>query len=335
MSSVHAHISNVRHVVLVTGAAGFVGRHLLHALAVANRSKSIFAWRRPSSTPSNTDRDSLGTQWQEIDLLKDEVVRKTILELKPTRIYHCAGAASVHDSWSRTLSSLEGNILATNNLLRAVSSTGIQCRILITGSALVYRPSDRAIDENAPVGPVSPYGLSKLGQEMLGQQYVEDGLQILLPRSFTHIGPGQSASYAASSFAQQIARIEINKAPPVIKVGALDAKRDLTDVRDTVRAYMMLMDHGKTGRHYNVCSGHAYQIRHVLDRLIDLAKVPVTVTVDESRLRPSDNPLLLGDPMRIKNEMGWNPQIPLQKTLKDLLEHWRNVEAGTAREDIS
>jgi GDP-4-dehydro-6-deoxy-D-mannose reductase len=323
------------NVVLVTGAAGFVGRHLLHTLAAANPSESIVAWRRPSSAPSNTDRDSLGTRWQEIDLLKDEVVRKTILELKPTRIYHCAGAASVHDSWDRTLSSLEGNILAANNLLRAVSLTGIQCRILITGSALVYRPSDQSIDENAPVGPVSPYGLSKLGQEMLAQQYVEDGLQILLPRSFTHIGPGQSASYAASSFAQQIARIEIKKAPPVIKVGALDAMRDLTDVRDTVQAYMMLMDHGKPGRPYNVCSGKAYPMRHVLNRLIDLAKVPVTVTVDESRLRPSDNPLLLGNPMRINNEMGWKPRIPLKQTLKDLLEHWRNVEDGNTREGLS
>ena len=323
------------NVVLVTGAAGFVGRHLLHTLAAANPSEPIFAWRRPSSTPSNTDRDSLGTHWQEIDLLKDEVVRKTILELNPTRIYHCAGAASVHDSWNRTLSSLEGNILATNNLLRAVSSTGIECRILIPGSALVYRPSNLAIDENMPVGPVSPYGLSKLGQEMLVQQYVEDGLQILLPRSFTHIGPGQAASYAASSFAQQIARIEIKKTPPVIKVGALDAKRDLTDVRDTVRAYMMLMDYGRPGRPYNVCSGRAYRIRDLLDDLIDLATVSVNVTVDESRLRPSDNPLLLGNPMRINNEMGWKPRIPLKQTLKDLLEHWRNVEGGNTRDSLS
>ena len=313
--------------VLVTGAAGFVGRHLLHILAAANPSESIVAWRRPSSTPSNTDRDTARSiRWQEIDLLKYEAVRKTILKLKPTRIYHCAGAASVHDSWDRTLNSLEGNILATNNLLRAVSSTGIQCRILITGSALVYRPSNQSIDENAPVGPVSPYGLSKLGQEMLAQQYVSDGLQILLPRSFTHIGPGQSASYAASSFAQQIARIEINKAPPVIKVGALDAIRDLTDVRDTVRAYMRLMDHGKPGRHYNVCSGYGYQIRHVLHQLIDLATVPVTVTVDESRLRPSDNPYMLGRRWRIRDEIGWNPQISLETTLQDLLQSWRDVE---------
>ena len=311
--------------VLVTGAAGFVGRHLLEALAAKNF--RIVAWRRPSSAPSNTDRDTAQSiRWQEIDLLKYEIVRKTILELKPTRIYHCAGAASVHDSWDRTLNSLEGNILATNNLLQAVSSTGIQCRILITGSALVYRPSGQSIDENAPVGPVSPYGLSKLRQEMLAQQYVEDGLQILLPRSFTHIGPGQSVSYAASSFAQQIARIEKQKAPPIIKVGALDAKRDLTDVRDTVRAYMRLMDHGKSGRSYNVCSGMAYPMRHVLRHLINLAKVPVTVTVDESRLRPSDNPLLLGNRLRIKDEIGWNPQISLETTLQDLLQYWRNVE---------
>ena len=317
-------------VVLVTGASGFVGKHLIEALEPSIG--SIFAWKRPVSG-ANWESVDLpqplsgrpGISWQEVDLLDNDGVAAALDLAKPTLIYHCGGAASVADSWDNTLVALEANVRGTDNLLRAVTASELAPKILVPGSALVYRPSDRAIQEDDPLGPVSPYGLSKLGQEMLAKQYAEENLSLLMTRSFTHIGPGQSVSYAASSFANQIARIEAELTPPVIWVGSLDARRDLTDVRDTVKAYISLMDNGTPGRPYNVCSGRAHRIGDILDGLIMHAKVSVSVKIDGSRQRPSDNQLLLGDPARLQQDVGWKPVIPLSQTLEDLLDYWRQI----------
>ena len=168
---------------------------------------------------------------------------------------------------SNNHATLRANVLGTEYLLTALRDHGAPARVLIPGSALVYRPSASAIDETAPLGPVSPYGLSKLAQEMLGLAAArQDGITVLISRSFTHVGPGQAPSYAASSFAEQIARIESGRAEPVLSVGNLEARRDLTDVRDTVRAYQLLMTRGTPATPYNVCSGTAYQIQEVLGR---------------------------------------------------------------------
>lgn len=320
------------NLVLVTGASGFVGSHLLHTLTTEGSATSVVAWKRPahdraepSAAPPRRRDDGPDIRWQDVDVLDRDLVAESIREIRPTQIYHCAGVASVHASWSQTLATLEGNVLGTDNLLRAVAESGVPSRVLVPGSALVYRPSDRALGEDDPLGPVSPYGFSKLAQEMLAQRYVDDGVAVLLTRSFTHIGPGQDAAYAASSFARQIARIEAKGLSPVIKVGALDARRDLTDVRDTVRAYTSLMQRGEPGRLYNVCSGRAHRIGDVLDGLIALATVSVQVETDASRLRPSDNPLLVGDRTRLTRETGWEPHLPLDQTLKDLLDDWRSI----------
>ena len=167
---------------------------------------------------------------------------------------------------------LEGNVRATDNLLSALRSLEPRPRVLIPGSALVYRPAAHAITEDDELGPVSPYAVSKLAQEMLAQQHVAEGADVVLTRSFTHVGPGQEPSYAASSFAEQIAHIEAGDREPVLKVGFLGAVRDLLDVRDTIRAYVALMKHGAAGRPYNVCSGQARAIGDVLDELLRLAR---------------------------------------------------------------
>ena len=317
-------------VVLVTGGTGFVGSHLLQLLSVSEPDVSLVAWRRPATPGRPTavrPRRNYGNEsrisWREVDLLSTADVRRAVDKDRPNVIYHCAAVAGVQNSWRNTLPALEGNVRGTDHLLRALQNSGVGTRILIPGSALVYRPSGSATAEDDELGPVSPYGLSKLAQEMLGQRYAEEGLHVILTRSFTHIGPGQDVSYAASSFACQVARIEAQQSAPVIKVGFLGAKRDLTDVRDTVRAYLELMNRGTAGQPYNVCSGHAHEMAAVLDGLIRQARVPVQVEVDESRLRPSDNPLLLGDPTRLRSEVGWTPSISLRETLGDLLDYWR------------
>lgn len=321
--------------ILVTGAAGFVGRHLLRLLDGADASATLIAWRRPSTgagsaraTPQLTPEHSR-VQWHDVDLLDAGAVSQAIAGSRPTEVYHCAGAASVGDSWSNNYSTLRTNVLGTQHVLAALRDHAPGARTLIPGSALVYKPSETAIDESGTLGPVSPYGLSKLAQEMVGLAAAEqDGLFVLVTRSFTHVGPGQSLAFAASSFAQQIARIEVGQAPPVLSVGNLESRRDLTDVRDTVLAYRLLMSGGSPATPYNVCTGTAHRTGDVLEILLSHASVPVTVEPDAARMRPSDNPLLLGDPSRIRRAVGWEPQIPLRDTLSDLLDGWRAAVGG-------
>ena len=320
--------------ILVTGAAGFVGSHLLALLPRAEPDAALLAWRRPPGGGAGDEAAPprprpARAAWRDVDLLDGPAVRRAVAERPPTRVYHCAGIANVNGSWAERQATLRGNVTGTEHLLAALRGLPAPPRVLIPGSALVYRPSTAALDENAPLGPVSPYGASKLEQERVGLEAArENGLAVVLTRSFTHIGPGQAPAYAASSFAEQIARIEAGLAEPVLSVGNLEARRDLTDVRDTVRAYRALMARGTPGRPYNVCSGAAHRMADVLDALLALARVPVAIRQDPDRLRPSDNPVLLGDRSRITAELGWEPRRALSETLSDLLGYWRGVLAG-------
>lgn len=304
--------------VLVTGAAGFAGSHLVDLLA---QSHSVIAWRRPGNSPR---RNSPNVEWQEVDVLDRLAVARAIGESRPADVYHCAGAAHVGQSWTDARETLAANVLGTHHLLDGLRSASLAARVLIPGSSYIYRQSDHALTEDDPIGPASPYGLSKLAQEMLGRRApAEDNQQVFLTRSFNHIGPRQDPSYAAPGFARQIAMIEAGRLPPTIEVGNLDAARDLTDVRDTVRAYRDILERGRAGVVYNVCSGKATKIKDVLDRLVAMSRVPVTIRVEASRYRPNDNPLLLGDGTRLQKDTGWAPAIPLDETLSDLLNYWR------------
>ncbi len=247
-----------------------------------------------------------------------------------TRIYHVAGAPQVDTSWQNVVPHLRANALATHHLLDAVRVRDEPCRVLVVSSALVYQVTDEPISEETALLPSTPYGLSKLAQDQLAQRACyEDGLDVVLARPFNHAGPGQSPAFAIPSFARQIARIEAGLAPPEIRVGNLDTRRDLTDVRDVVHAYVSLMESAPRGRPYNICSGRAWKIGDLLDELRQLAQTPVRVEVDESRLRPNDVPVVQGDATRIRAEIGWAPKIRVEQTLRDTLEYWRaEVAAG-------
>ena len=291
--------------VLVTGARGFVGRHLVEYLTAAGT--EVTGWGR-----------------HDVDLLDRKAVLRAIADLRPAVVYHCAGAAHVGQSFNNIADTFAANVLGTQHVLDALTAAGINARVLITGSSLVYRQSDRALKEDDPTGPATPYAVSKLAQEMLGRRSIrEDRQQVLLTRPFNHTGARQDPTYAAPTFAQQIALIEKGRVRPEIIVGNLEASRDLHDVRDTVRAYSAIVQRGEPGRVYNVCSGQAFRIRDVLDRLVAMSTVPVTVTVDPARYRPSDNLIVWGDRSRIERELGWTPEIPLERTLSDLLDYWR------------
>jgi GDP-4-dehydro-6-deoxy-D-mannose reductase len=307
--------------VLITGAGGFAGGHLVEYLA--GRS-NVVAWARskPPQVLAN-----LG-HWHLLDLLNRDYVRDAIRELQPKTVYHCAGSPHVAGSWDDPVVPLETNVLATHNLLDALRRTEVGTRVLIVGSAYVYMPSNVPIREDDPVAPVGPYAVSKLAQEVLGLRAIEeDGLEVLVARAFNHTGPRQSDDFVAPSFARQIALIERGNRDRVLRVGNLSAQRDLSDVRDVVRAYALIMETGLSGTVYNVASGTARPIRWLLDELIARARIPISVETDPERLRPSDVPVLVGDASRLRAVTGWKPKIDPDQMLNDLLEYWRSCVA--------
>ena len=311
--------------VLVTGAAGFAGSHLVEHLA--GRCELV-GWGRSAPPPGPASPAT----WTRIDLLDRDRVRQAVRELRPDAVYHCAGAPQVAESWRDTADPLAQNVLTTHYLLDAIRRAEIPCRVLITGSATVYAPSASPLREDDPIAPDSPYALSKLCQEQLGWRgCTEDGLHVVLTRAFNHTGPRQGAAFAAPAFARQIALIERGALDPLIKVGNLDARRDLTDVRDVARAYALLMERGAACTIYNVASGIARPIRTILEALAERSRAPVQITVDPERFRPHDRPMLVGDASRLRTATGWEPAIPFDRTLDDLLEYWRGaVRDGAA-----
>ena len=303
---------------LVTGATGFAGSHLVDQLL--EEQPSVAAWsHRGGREPTLADDPRV--RWSAVDLLDRGAVSRALSALQPSAIYHCAGIAHVGESWSEPVRALSVNVLGTHHVLEGVRDAGLDCPVLVTGSALVYRPSTAPLCEDDPIGPSDPYGVSKLAQEMLASGRAQ--APVFIVRPFNHAGPRQSPTYVTSSFARQIAEIEAGRREPVLRVGNLESRRDVTDVRDTVRAYRLVVQRGRPRRPYNVCSGETYRVRDLLDALIGLSRASIEIQVDPSRLRPSDNPVIAGDRSRIGAEAGWTPEIPITRTLDDLLNYWR------------
>lgn len=261
-------------------------------------------------------------RWNAVDLIDRPAVARALADLRPSAIYHCAGIAHVGESWAEPERALRVNVLGTHHLLEGVRDARLDCPVLVTGSALVYEPSTQPLAEDDPIGPADPYGVSKLAQEMLA--FRAGHVPVFVVRPFNHAGPRQSPTFVTSSFARQIAEIEAGLREPVLRVGNLEARRDITDVRDTVRAYRLLLQRGRPARPYNVCSGLAYRVRDLLDALVGLSRASIDVAVDPARLRPSDNPIIAGNRTRIGAEAGWTPEIPIERTLVDLLDYWRH-----------
>jgi len=284
----------------------------------------IVGWYRPDG---RTPRPRAGVEWQAVDVLDRDAVRAGVARSRPAAVYHCAGAANVGRAWNRTLATLAINVRGTQFVLDAVAALDRRIPVLVPSSAMVYRPADRPLAEDGPLQPPNPYGLTKLATEMLAARLVADGCDIRIVRPFNHIGARQYPSFVASDFARQIVAIERGHRPAEIVVGNLEARRELTNVRDTVRAYEAVMAHGAPGRPYNVSSGVAWSVRELLDRLIAHAHVSVQVRVDPAKFHPNDLPLLVGDPTRIRTELGWTPSISFDETLDEILDYWRNQES--------
>jgi GDP-4-dehydro-6-deoxy-D-mannose reductase len=313
--------------ILVTGAGGFAGMHLLARLR-REPDTLIEGWHHPSGDPpespsaiADEGEPCATVRWRAVDILDADAVARALADLQPARIYHLAGAAEQGRSWQQSATALHVNAYGTHVLLAALARLGGGLRVLVTTSASVYAPSTEPLTEESPLGPTSPYGVSKVGQELVARHaHATSALDVIVCRPFNHIGPGQSPNFFAASFARQIAAIVREGAPPVIRVGNLSARRDLTDVRDTVRAYELLMARGEPGAIYNVCRGETREVREILDGLIAQSGVTVEVDVAPELLRPVDQPILVGSHARLRDATGWRPEIPLEQTLRDLLQ---------------
>jgi GDP-4-dehydro-6-deoxy-D-mannose reductase len=311
--------------VLITGIAGFVGGHLADLLRAEDPEAQVAGLVRPGTAVPAGLRE--GVRIVEADLEDSASVEAAIAAVRPERIIHLAGQSSVHVSWTDPAGTLRTNVIGLLHLFEAVRRRRLSPRVLVVGSAEEYgavAPGGPPLGEDAPLRPMSPYAVSKVAQGYLALQYaLSQDLAVIRTRTFPHTGPGRGEAFAESSFARQIAEVEAGRRRPVLEVGNLEAVRDFTDVRDVVRAYVALLELGAPGEVYNVCSGRGRSIGDILRSLLDIAGAQVELKVDRERLRPSDLPSLVGDPRKLREATGWEPRIPMERTLRDLLDHWR------------
>ncbi|MBZ0291909.1 MAG: GDP-mannose 4,6-dehydratase [Anaerolineae bacterium] len=306
--------------VLITGASGFAGRHLLNHLKMAEPYQELHG--TVVEPPAQVAMD--GVQFHRLDLREGEAVNKLVQSLCPERIYHLAAQSSPRQSFAQPWDTLENNILSQLNLIRACVENRLEPRLLIISSAEIYGNSNAPLNENSPIKPTSPYGVSKVTQDMLALQYhLSHHLPILRVRPFNHFGPGQREGFVAPDFAMQVARIEAGQQQPVMQVGNLSAKRDFTDVRDVVRAYHQILEKGVPGDVYNVASGTAHSIQSMLDILRRYSTTPIDVRQDPARMLPIDVPVKCGDASHLRAVTGWQPRIPFEQSLLDLLNDCR------------
>ncbi len=317
---------------LITGVGGFAGSHLAdYLLAKAGADAEVWG-----CDLTDVPRPYHPAQLKRLvcNLLDPEAVRALIERVRPDRIYHLAGQAFVGDSWANPWPTLETNLRSQVNLSEAVLAARLEPRLLVLGSAEEYGRvalEDLPIRETCPLRPDSPYSVSKVGQDYLGLQYhLSSGLDVVRARPFNHIGPRQNSKFVAPAFASQIAAIEAGRQPAMLRVGNLEARRDFTDVRDMVRAYALALDHGEAGEVYNIGSGQSRTIRDLLTTLLSLARVEITVEVDPDRLRPSDVPEMRCDASKFRACTGWEPRIPFEHSLRDLLDYER-ARAGASK----
>jgi len=307
--------------ILVTGCGGFAGSHLVAALA-GQADAVVFGVSRQAALSTRPSLANMRT----CDLNDRTRLEQVLREVQPERIFHLAGYAKVGRSFQEADAAWKANLEATRDLYEAVIRWGGRPRILHVSSGLVYgaAAADATIDEEAPLRPANPYAASKAAADLASFQYGQaPGLEIVRARAFNHIGPGQAPDFAASSFARQVALAEQGKQAPVLNVGDLRPRRDLTDVRDMIRAYVLLMDQGQAGEAYNIGTGQTYAMQDVLDRLLAQAKVKLEVRQDAKLLRAGEIAALRADAGKLHRLTGWAPRYTLEQTLTDLLDHWR------------
>jgi len=299
--------------ILVTGANGFVGNHLSKELKGSGYSVvGVGGEIGSSQKPDGLD------EYLVVDLTDREKVENINLS-KIDGVIHLAGLASVGPSFSDPMKYIDTNIGIEVNLFEACIKQKNKPRFIIISSGTIYSPkNEMPLNEESSILPNSPYAVSKMGQEEMALYYKSIGFDVVIARPFNHIGPGQGLGFIVPDLVKQIVDFS-NGSIDKVMVGNLDSKRDYTDVRDISRAYRLLYEKGKSGEVYNICSGSAISGNKILNGLMKIKGISAEVKSDESKLRPSDNPLVVGDYSKIKKDTGWQPEISIEQTLKDIL----------------
>lgn len=318
---------------LITGGAGFAGSHLAEYLL--SQGQEVIVLTREGDAVSNVQHLLACIRMEWCDVLDERRLRQVLVETRPERIYHLAAASSPLESLRNPRLVYEVNFTGTLNLLLAWRDVGIDSRLLYVSSSQVYGSAGDSgslpAREDTPLRPASPYAGSKAAAEMLALQFFYGcGLPIVRVRPFNHTGPRQMPNYVCSSFARQIAEIDLSLRPPVISVGNLSAGRDFSDVRDVVRGYYLLLEKGDPGEVYQLGSGRVVSIESVLQTLVGSASKPIQVSIDEAKLRPEEPRMVCGDPSKARIAVGWRPQYSLRTTLEDLRLYWEGVLAQSS-----
>ena len=314
---------------LITGITGFAGSHLAEHLLDEHPDVEVFGTYRWRSRMDNVEHLRSRVRLLEADLRDYTSMHTALDKSRPDVIFHLAAQSFVPSSWSAPNETLTTNVSGQTNLFEAVRALRLDPVVQIACSSEQYGlvlAHETPIKETNPLRPLSPYAVSKVAQDYLGYQYFQSyGLKVVRTRGFNHTGPRRGQVFVTSNFCSQVAAIELGLQEPVIRVGNIEAIRDFTDVRDMVRAYWLAVTKAKPGEVYNIATGNGIRIREMLDRLIALADVEVKVEVDPDRLRPSDVEILIGDSSKFRADTGWEPRIPFEQTLRDLLDYWRQT----------
>lgn len=312
--------------ILITGITGFVGSHLAE-YALDRGDVEVYGTARWRSRMDNVEHIEDRIHLLDCDLRDNVAVKKALEEVRPQYIFHLAAQSFVPTSWKAPAETLTTNILSELNLLESIRDLGLDTRIQVAGSSEEYGlvfEHEAPIKEDNPLRPLSPYAVSKVAQDYLAYQYNQSyGIFTVRTRAFNHTGPRRGQVFVTSDFSRQVALIEKGKKEPVIEVGNLEARRDFSDVRDIVRGYWLSLEKGEAGEVYNLGSGKAITIQALLDLILSMSDVKIEVRQMPERMRPSDVELLLCDYGKFNRATGWKPEIPLEKTIKDLLDYWR------------
>jgi GDP-4-dehydro-6-deoxy-D-mannose reductase len=319
--------------VLITGASGFAGFHLIEYLLSQKEFELTGTYHSEESFKASSLKEKI--QWIKADLTDSENTLNLITKTSPDYIFHLAAASAPSESFKNPVLTFQANVISQINILEAVrlchsrEGGNLNPRLLIVSSSEVYgRPefSQMPINEHTPLNPSSPYAVSKIAQDYLGLQYFNSyKLECIRVRPFNHAGPYQKANFVVSAFAKQIAEIEKGKKEPKMMVGNLNAKRDFTDVRDMVRAYWLLIEKGTPAEVYNIGSGKSNSIKEILDTLLSFSSRKISVITDPQKFRPADIPDMICDNKKLVELTGWQPQISLTKMLQDTLDYWRGI----------
>lgn len=313
--------------VLITGITGPVGSFLAdHLLTIPGLELHAFKRWRSDPRPIAHLRGRLAVH--EGDLEDAFAVDRVVAAAAPDYVFHLAAQSYPSASWEAPVHTMRVNVEGTLNLLEAVRRHAPAARVHIAGTSAQYgvvRPEDVPIREDHPMRPSSPYGVSKVAAELTGLQYHDNfGLHVVVTRSFNHVGPRQGDRCSIQTFCQQMAAAELGLQPPVLSVGNLEPRRDFTHTRDVARALWLLIQRGEPGQVYNLCAGRATRIGDIVQLVVERGRVPAEVRVDPARLRPSDEPILLGDNSKLRAVTGWEPRISVEQIVDELLEYWRH-----------